>query len=380
MIPIKCLSLNGLKNNIASYILLFICFYFILSTIYFMKWGFLNLKKEIDKILIAKKKDIIKKTDNQITQGQNKSSIFNRNLNNARKKGKINYPPKRPNIRFINSESSYKRYHRVLRSDVNFATRSINKLNFFKIDTNGENKQNQTKTSKKNKKNDNIKSNFNDYELNNMSYHEVIIFDKRTCFEYYISLIKTKHPFFCFCCINDYNLFIIKSSIFFVICFAANYFFFTEDIIHKIYEQGGKYDILFFLPTISISFSIHHILTIIIKLVFLSQRNILEIKRQKTTKLASAKSYDVLCCLKIKYVFYFSLGIIFIWIFWLFLSSFSAVYQNTQIILIKNTLISFAISFIYPFFIIIFPCLLRICSLSANNQYFYNLSKLLQLI
>ena len=55
----------------------------------------------------------------------------------------------------------------------------------------------------------------------------------------------------------------MKSSmffLFFVICFAANYFFFTEDIIHKIYEQGGKYDILFFLPTISISFSIHHIL------------------------------------------------------------------------------------------------------------------------
>ena len=161
-----------------------------------MKWGFLNLKKEIDKILIAKEKDIIKKTDNQITQGKNKSRIFNRNLNNARKKGKINYPPKRCNIRFINSETSYKRYHRVLRSDVNFATRSINKLNFFKIDTNGENKQNQTKTSKKNKKNDNIKSNFNDYELNNMSYSEVIIFDKRSCFEYYISLIKTKHPFF----------------------------------------------------------------------------------------------------------------------------------------------------------------------------------------
>ena len=378
MMPIKCLSLSGLKNNIASYLLLFICLYFLLSLLYFMKCGFYLLKSEVDKILAMKEKDIIKKTENQITQG-----------NSKREKGKNNYPPKRGGIRFINNEIQNKRYHRVLRSDINSITKSYNKFNVFKTDKEKEindNKQNKIKTAKKKGKKGNInyKFNFNDYELNTMSYSEAIIFDKRTCFEYYISLIKTKHPvYFGFCCINDYNLFIIKSSMFFLsfaVCFAVNYFFFNEDIIHKIYEQGGKYDILFFIPTICISFSVYHILTIIIKLVFLSERNLLEIKMQKTHREANAKSYDVLCCLRIKHIFYFSLGIIFISIFWLFLSSFSAVYQNTQIILAKNTIISFSISFIYPFIMNIIPCLFRICSLSGNNQYLYNVSKFFQLI
>ena len=378
MMPIKCLSLSGLKNNIASYLLLFICLYFLLSLLYFMKCGFYILKSEVDKILHKKEKDIIKKKDNQITQG-----------NSIRERGKNNYPPKRGGIRFINNEIQNKRYHRVLRSDINSITKSYNKFNVFKTDKEKEindNKQNKIKTAKKKGKKGNInyKFNFNDYELNTMSYSEAIIFDKRTCFEYYISLIKTKHPvYFGFCCINDYNLFIIKSSMFFLsfaVCFAVNYFFFNEDIIHKIYEQGGKYDILFFIPTICISFSVYHILTIIIKLVFLSERNLLEIKMQKTHREANAKSYDVLCCLRIKHIFYFSLGIIFISIFWLFLSSFSAVYQNTQIILAKNTIISFSISFIYPFIMNIIPCLFRICSLSGNNQYLYNVSKFFQLI
>ena len=391
MMPIKCLSLNGLKNNIASYILLFICFYFLLSTVYFMKCGYPLLKREVDKILKSKEKDIVKKIDNQITQGKIKNNIFNRKIN-IRQKGNKNYPPKKVDIRFINNENPYKRYHRVLRSDIN-STKSINKLNVFnEIIKKKEvhNNQNIIKLSKKIKKEDNtkkiiIKSNFNDYELNSMSYPEAIIFDKRSCFQYYISLIKRKHPvYFGFCCINDYNLFIIKSSMFFLsfaICFAVNYFFFNEDIIHKIYERGGKYDILYFMPTISISFSIYHVLTVIIKSVFLSERNLLEIKRQKTFQLASIKSYDVLCCLKIKYIFYFLLGIIFICVFWLFLSSFSAVYQNTQIILAKNSLICFSISFIYPFIINIFPCLFRIWSLSGNNlECLYSLSKIFQLI
>ena len=398
MMSIKCLSLSGLKNNISSYILLLICLYFLFSIVFFIKCGFRMLKKKIDQILRAKEKEIIIMTDNQMNQGKN--NIFNGGCCGVRKKINKHFPPKRLEIKFIENDNPHKRYHRVQRSDFNSA-KSFYKLNLFneiikKNEVNDKNKENKIKPSNKNisfkdvKKKDNtknifFKSNFYDYELNTMSYQEAIIFDKRSCCGYYISLIKIKHPFyFGFCCINDYNLFIIKSSMFFLsfaICFAVNFFFFNEDMIHKIYELGGKYDILFFIPKISISFSIYHILTIIIKFIFLSERNLLEIKKQKTLISATGKSYRVLSCLRIKYIFYFLLGLIFIGIFWLFLSSFSAVYQNTQIILLKNTLICFSISFIYPFFINIFPCLFRICSLSGKNlKCLYNISLLFQLI
>ena len=51
-----------------------------------------------------------------------------------------------------------------------------------------------------------IKKDFTDYEINTLPYKEALLYDKRTLFEYYISLIKTKHPLiFSFIPMKDYN-------------------------------------------------------------------------------------------------------------------------------------------------------------------------------
>ena len=104
--------------------------------------------------------------------------------------------------------------------------------------------------------------------------------------QYYTSLLRTKHPFlFGFCRIKDYNLMIIKSDIFFIsfsIYYAINFLLLTEEIIHYLFENGGKYNILDFIEPICISFAISHMITIIIKLIFLSERNIMELKLQAT--------------------------------------------------------------------------------------------------
>ena len=162
-----------------------------------------------------------------------------------------------------------------------------------------------------------------------------------------------------------------------------NFLFFTDSMIHKVYEDGGKYTLLYFLPTISICFIISHVLTIIIKYIFLSERNIYSIKLQVTLKEAYNKSLKVERELKIKYVIFFLFSLILLVGFWIFISSFGAVFQNSQIILIINTLISFSISFIYPFFIIIIPCFFRFCSLSErknNLACVYNFSQFLELL
>ena len=67
----------------------------------------------------------------------------------------------------------------------------------------------------------------------------------------------------------------------------------------------------------------------------------------------------------------------------LLLSSFGAVYQNSQLIVFENTLVCLAMSLIYPFFINIIPCIFRIPSLRSNSkdqQCIYNFSKFLQLL
>ena len=224
----------------------------------------------------------------------------------------------------------------------------------------------------------------NIFELNTLQYNLALIHDRRTCFEYYFSLLKIKQPiFFAFCPIKDYNSRIIKLCLFllsFSIFYAINFAFFDEKILHKLYEDKGKYDIIYFLPKISISFIAGHLISIILNYIFLSERNIIKIKEQNTYSKADYTAQNVEKKLVIKYVIFFILGIIFLGFFWILLSSFGAVYQNTQVFLVKNTLISFAMDLVYPFFYNILPCIFRMISLNSKSECFYNFSKFLQLL
>ena len=399
MLSMKCvknlLTIDGLKTNISSYILISIIFYFLFSIVSFVKCGLPSLKLKIKKIINSKNKQKNNQINNQLTGSYgNKKFRFNK-MNRGKRKNNKSFPPKKVDFKFMDNVNQNQKYKRDLKSN-----NKNRRLNIFSEDINQndtKNKENKNKSKSKNsfsasktKKNfikNLLISNYNDYELNYMDYAKAILFDKRSCCRYYISLLKIKHPLlFGFCPFNDYNTLIIKSCIFFLsfcIYYIINFLFFTEEMIHKIYEDGGKYNILYFLPTLSISFAISHVLTIIIKFIFLSERNILEIKSQLSFTAAYKKSLKVEKNIKIKYVLFFLFGLIFLFGFWLILSSFGAVYKNSQIILIMNTLISFGIEFIYPFFVNIFASFFRICSLSTKKRNLgciYCISKFFQLL
>ena len=60
---------------------------------------------------------------------------------------------------------------------------------------------------------------------------------------------------------------------------------------------------------------------------------------------------------------------------------FGVIYKNTQMHLLKDTLISFGLSLVYPFAIYLFPGIFRMIALSKANQKrecLYTFSKLLQ--
>ena len=185
---------------------------------------------------------------------------------------------------------------------------------------------------------------------------------------------------------KDYNTMIIKLCLFFLffsIYYSINTLFFNEATIHKIYEDEGSYNFGYLLPQILYSFVISHIFTTIIKFAFLSERNIMEIKREKVLQNAKEKVEKVKRNIIIKYIIFFVAGILFLIFFWYYLSSFGAVYQNSQIYLIKNTFISLAVGLLYPFIINIIPATLRICSLNDKNQnkeMLFKISKYLQFI
>ena len=306
-------------------------------------------------------------------------------------KRKNNYPPKKYKLNFTNNMnfSSKERKNGKLHFKKGLRNSNIIKTNKQNNHSNNirgtSNKDGGNKSSSAKKSDKKVKISFNDYELNTLDYKNALSYDKRTCSEYYLALLKTKNAIiFSFCPRNDYNSIIIRSYIFSLslsIYYSSNFAFFTDEIMHHIYEESGKYDILFFLPKILIAFFASYYITVIIKIIFLSERNISQIRRQFTLSNAYNISDKVRKNLIIKYTIFFIIGLIFLVFFWMLLSSFGAVYANTQMFIFKNTLISFTISLIYPFFINIFPSIFRICSLSSRNgECLYKVSKFLQIL
>ena len=225
----------------------------------------------------------------------------------------------------------------------------------------------------------------NDRELNDLKYEKAIKKDKRTYWQYYFSLVKTNHLLiFSFWLYNDYNSRIIKIDLFFInftIYYMINALFFNDNTMHKIYEDGGKFNFIYNLPKIVLSSLITSILYGIIKLLALSESLLLKLKQQKKMNIIKAKETVVYKYLKVKFISFAMIGFVLLLIMFYYLICFCAVYKNTQIHLIKDSLISFGISLIYPLFVYLIPGIFRIPSLkkkTAIKKMIYNFSKLIQ--
>ena len=230
-------------------------------------------------------------------------------------------------------------------------------------------------------------SNLNDQELNTLEYNIALYVDKRTYLQYYWSLLKKKQLIlFTFLPSNDYNLLSLKLSLFllsFSLYFTINGFFFSDDTMHKIHEDNGSYNIIFQIPQILYSSVVSAVINMILKLLSLSEKNILSIKKEENLKNAVKKSKVIEVCITMKFIIFFILSNILLLFFWYFISCFCAVYTNTQVILIKDTLISFGLSMIYPFGLNLLPGMFRIPALRAKNKdkkCLYQISTLVALI
>ena len=151
--------------------------------------------------------------------------------------------------------------------------------------------------------------------------------------------------------------------------------------MHQIYKDGGVFNFIYQIPKIIYSSIISFIMKKILTILSLTENTIVKFKNQKIfdkNKIKQTKNIFI-----IKFILFFILDYILLIIFWYYISCFCAVYHNTQVYLIKNTLISFSFSLIYPFAIYIIPVCIRIHSLRAKNEdkeCIYKLSKIIQLL
>ena len=228
-------------------------------------------------------------------------------------------------------------------------------------------------TSDKNKvENNNMFKNLNDEEKNTLEYTIALKIDKRTYFQYYWSLLKKKQLIlFTFCPNNDYNLPSIKIFLFLVsfsLYFTINGFFFNDETMHKINEDHGAFDFLYQLPQIFFSSVVSAVINMILKQLSLSEKKILALKNEKNYNRTIQYSKSIKRCLAIKFTLFFILSYLFLIFFWYFISCFCGVYVNTQMILIKDTLISFGLSMLYPFGLSLIPGFFRIPALRAAKK------------
>ena len=236
-------------------------------------------------------------------------------------------------------------------------------------------------------KNNNLYKNLNDEEMNKLEYEIAIVIDKRSYLQYYWSLLKKKQLIlFTFYPAQDYNLISVKICLLliaFSLYFTMNAFFFSDDTMHKIHEEQGAFNILTQIPQILFSTVVSAVINMILKKLSLSEKNILALKEIQDKNKLKMYSQKVKRCLAIKFFLFFILDFIFLIFFWYYISCFCAVYRNTQKILIKDTLMSFGLSMLYPFGLNLMPGMLRIPALRAqkiDKKCMYKVSSLVALI
>ena len=340
---VKCASTlfskNGIKKNIAFYIYLLLTIFLIICCVQFIRIGYGHLRSSINNILASKEK----RTEEESPKLENQEDVSERI--NSKTIDKILRLRTLRNFRI-----DFKGV--ISKDDINFQDnysnnqRSINKLDVYNFRGNENNTNNYHLDTDKD-------INYSDIELNSFTYKQAI----------------------------DYNSKYIKASLV-LISFSLYYFvnclFITQNMIHNMYEKSDN-NLGMFFPYIFISFIICYILERIIRYGSLSYDNIYSVDKENLYNNAKIRASQVRKILFWKYICFYILGFFSILFFGYYISAFGAVYQNTQFILIKNTIISYIFSLVFPFIIIIIPSVLRRYSLKdATRQWMFDLSRYLQ--
>jgi len=248
--------------------------------------------------------------------------------------------------------------------------KNVKKRKKRKIKKNKKIKQVETNAIEKNKNGFEIKEILDDFELNELDFYEAIKLDKRTFIQMYINILKREHPIlFTFCNFNDYNLIYIKLVRFIFLIstdMAMNVFFFSDESMHKLYIDYGKYDFIQQIPQILYSTIVSKLFEIILCYLSLTDKPIHQIKN-KILKNSSIEMRIIYKCINIKLIIFFIFTFIFLIFYWYTISAFCSVYKNTQIAFIKDCIFSFLLGILIPFPIYLIPSALRICAIKNRN-------------
>ena len=428
---LKCVdltfSLNSIKNNIGSIVTIVdFAVYSIFGVTFFIKGiglikndfnGLFDIENGIKKNDSAKQKkltennkknkdtdkfdfmnsDVKLKKSKTMKESKNKTKNKKETNNDTKTRKQDNHSSKKEKRKYKHDKNKKKSYppkkndnkvrleskHTISISTNKFIANTIfvsNKKNLIKsnLDMNEKNPNlDVTIFNEEEKKGENLDY----YELNNLEYELAKKIDKRNFCEIYWSLLKRDHLIiFTFVTKDDHNIQIVKYARFvFLLCsdMALNVFFFSDDTMHKMYLDYGKYNFIQQIPQIIYSTLVSQLIDIFLCFLSLTDKHYYQLKNTKVSKKTMEK---IIKCIKIKISFFFAFTGIMYGFYWYFITSFCSVYENTQTAFIKDSLLSFLLSSLIPFGLYLFPSLLRIIALKSNKcnlECIYKLSNII---
>ena len=197
-------------------------------------------------------------------------------------------------------------------------------------------------------------------DLDLVDYAIAIVDDKRTFIRTFLSILQ-KREIYIYAFKKDHNIRVLKIGLV-ILCFInfymVNLFFFSEKVIHKIYEDKGKYNFGYQIKFILLSALISCIFLYIAKYIFLFKESI--------------KQYSqIIKCIDCSFI----IIVLLLVFYWIYIGSFTTVYINTQKHLSINFILTFVFYSIYELILTLISCILRKISLSKKNlQKLYEIS------
>ena len=161
---------------------------------------------------------------------------------------------------------------------------------------------------------------------------------------------------------------------------VLNVFFFSDESMHKLYVNYGKYDIIQQIPQILYSTIITKLSEIFLCYLCMTDKPIYQIKNLIVNNSLTNMKF-IYKCINIKLIIFFIFTFIFMLFYWYVVSAFCSVYKNTQISFMKDWVISMLLGILIPLIIYLIPSALRICAIKNRNRkcsiFVYKLSEII---
>ena len=220
--------------------------------------------------------------------------------------------------------------------------------------------------------------------MDNLNFNNAKLYDKRTFWQYYISLIRTKHIiFFVFKPKYKFHSKIIRYCFLlflFPLYLTINTFFVDKFTIQHIYNSKSSFDFSYNIQNIIYASFISYLVQIIFFNFFSVENDILVMKSIDTNNINKITN-DIIQIVTIKCKLFFTICLILLNLCGFYISNFTVIFPKTKIHLIIRLIVSFSFSLVIPLILYFLPVSVRFYSLKRNSVYsecLYIISQYLQ--